>query len=228
MSVESERKYLDVDLQKISLLLSGMSAISSGPYFEINIIFDNPDLELVNKKKLLRLRAKIWPDKTEYILTFKLPVSNLTQAENNLVFAAQSVKLREELEVNVSDFKTCINILNNLGYSEITRYEKIRESWIIKNNPHLHVDVDYLPFCKVVEIEGQPEEIDRLARMLDLDKMKISTKSYYELYLNNFSGNDNHPNPLSMTKFNIVFNNAEKAEFMEKYNFPDIILYRNI
>lgn len=224
MPIESERKYLNADLPAISSLLSKMSAISSDPYFEINIIFDANGYKLVRQKKLLRLRAKIWPHKTEYLLTFKLPADSLIKTQNTPVSSPLSVKVREELEVNVSDFKTCINILNNLGYREISRYEKVRESWTLKNNSNLHVDLDHLPFCKVAEIEGQPGEIDSLAIELNLDKMKISTKSYYELYQDCFLGRKNKGIPLKMHKYNIVFNPDEKAALIEKYNFPNCIL----
>ncbi len=46
----------------------------------------------------------------------------------------------------------------------------------------VNVDLDILPFCEAVEIEGEPAAIDAAALLLGLDKLETSIKSYHYLH----------------------------------------------
>lgn len=174
MPIESERKYLEADLEETASLLEKAGAVRGGRHFETNIVYDTANLELFRSNRLLRLRKREWAAKSDILLTLKTPVHG---PESN------GVKLRNEFETCVQNWEGIAGILENLGYNEMARYEKARESWKLElDNGCVRLDLDELPFIKVVEIEGEVKNIDKAAALLGLDKFKISIKSYYELH----------------------------------------------
>lgn len=180
MAIEIERKYLDANLDEVRSRLDALGAGNSGPHFEKNVIFDMGGA-LYASGKILRLRMREWLQGQDCLLTFKSPFDS--RREN-----AKSCKMREELEVKVENSQIMYDILCKLGYNPVANYEKVREEWRIAwpqngtETEQMVVDLDFLPFCQVVEIEGAPGQMDDLAMALGLDKSKISTKSYHELH----------------------------------------------
>lgn len=174
MTIESERKYLNVDIKNLLSNLKDLGKIITKKHFETNIVFDTQNHAFYSADKLLRLRLREWPDKNDCMLTLKLPVSNNTD----------NVKIKEELEIKISDWEIGQAILTELGFMEFARYEKIRESWqvFLQNGAHVHLDLDILPFITAVEIEGSESDINDTEKMLGLDKFKKSIKSYHELH----------------------------------------------
>lgn len=175
--METERKYLDVDLASLRERLRALGATSDGPHFESNIVFDTPTRDLFGKGCLLRLRTREWRGKTDAILTYKYPCAS--PPDNGA-----RVKVREELEVKVESAATIKVILGQLGFLPSGLYEKVRESWRLKAGSAAslyEVELDLLPFGDVVEIEGDPQGMDALADLLGLDKRKISLKTYHDL-----------------------------------------------
>lgn len=201
--IEIERKYLDANLNDVRARLTDLGAKSAGPHFEKNTIFDHGDA-LFRGGRLLRLRLQEWPGREQCVLAFKSPFDGRNES-------ARSCKFREELEVNVDDFQNMSAILCKLGYSPMASYEKVREAWVVEYPgkglapaAEMTVDLDFLPFCQVVEIEGDPDCMDGLAVALGLDKKKISTKTYHELYQKWLLANGLPPTP------SFVFDAAEK------------------
>ncbi|MBD5642235.1 MAG: class IV adenylate cyclase [Desulfovibrio sp.] len=171
--IESERKYLGASRPSLRRLLKSLGAISEGLHFESNVVFDTSGHSLLAAGKLLRLRSQEWPDRRCAILTFKRPAPGQAL-----------VKTREELETGIGDGRVLAAILSGLGFRPVARYEKLREQWHFAQGSAwdaLCVDLDTLPFGFVVEIEGAPGDIDRLAQALALDKNGISLKTYHEL-----------------------------------------------
>lgn len=176
MAIESERKYLDAPLNEIRKRLSEMGAASKGMHFETNIVLDDADRSFVSSDKLIRARKREYADKTDCLFTVKLP-----SGKN----ATHDCKIREELEIEAGDCGVLVSMLGILGYCPIAVYEKVRESWILNlpgENVSVKVDLDFLPFCHVVEIEGKPEQIDMASSLLGIDKLKTSIKSYHMLH----------------------------------------------
>lgn len=172
--METERKYLDVDLAQVATRLAQLEAVSRGLHFESNTIFDTPDLSLCSRDRLLRLRLQEWPRRSRHVLTFKYPCAATPGLEN--------VKAREELELGVEDGAVMAQIFIQLGYIVVARYEKLRESWrLAAEGSTWSVELDTLPFGHVVEIEGDPARMDAIADLLGLDKTKISLKTYHVL-----------------------------------------------
>lgn len=175
--METERKYLNADLDALRSRLVMLGAKSPGPHFESNVLYDTPDGELFKNRRLLRLREQEWPDHKKSVLTYKYPCANPAAL-------AGQVKAREELELELGDGAIMAAILLKLGYREAGRYEKRRESWRFQPegaDAIYHIDMDTLPFGDVVEIEGDPGGMDAVASALGLDKREISLKTYHEL-----------------------------------------------
>lgn len=172
--METERKYLDPDFGAVVLALRKLGAVSQGQHFESNEVFDTPDRALFLSGRLLRLRVQEWPGHASSVLTWKYPCQPTPELEG--------VKAREELELGIADAAMMARILAGLGYELAARYEKVREGWQLEFEGHAFtIDLDILPFAKVVEIEGDPGGMDAVAKALGLDKSKISLKTYHEL-----------------------------------------------
>ncbi|MDR2743594.1 MAG: CYTH domain-containing protein, partial [Desulfovibrio sp.] len=73
MALETERKYLNVDFDALRPALRRHGARCVGAHFERNVLFDTAGEELLQNRRLLRLRTQEWPDKKRYLLTLKLP-----------------------------------------------------------------------------------------------------------------------------------------------------------
>lgn len=92
MPLEVERKYLHVDFAALRRTLYDLGARTSGAHFESNWVFDTPDIQLFESRRLLRLRSQEWPDAVRHVLTLKLPASQ-----------SGHFKVREERELEVAD-----------------------------------------------------------------------------------------------------------------------------
>ena len=175
MALEIERKYLGVDFDLLRRALAEAGAEDMGTHFESNVVMDTPGLRLWTSKRLLRVRSQEWPGRTRHVLTLKLPVAN----------PAKGFKAREERELEVESAEAMRGVLEGLGYTVSARYEKVRSVWRLaaeEGGDSVLIELDALPFCRVVELEGAPAALDAVAALLGLDKYEISTKSYHALH----------------------------------------------
>ena len=170
MALEIERKYLEVDFDSLRRRLRQCGAQGGDVHLERNRIYDLPDGSLRAGHHLLRLRSQEWPDHAQNVLTLKLPPVSAPDA---------AFKVREERETPVTDAAQMHSILEGLGYVVRACYEKIRETWTLE---HTSIDMDIVPFARVVELEGPEEEILRLEALLGLDDVPVSTQSYHYLH----------------------------------------------
>lgn len=139
--------------------------------FEHNVVFDTPERELKGRKMLLRLRRKAG----QVILTMKRPVSKEIKSEN--------YKIREEIEVDVSDYDNTRAILQGLGYEVFFIYEKYRTEYLMESEDGpVMLMVDRTPIGYFVEIEAAATQIDRVAAQLGYGKGDYVTDNYYTLF----------------------------------------------
>ncbi len=169
MAIEIEKKYLGADFGQLPGKLRELRAKSFGAHFETNIMFDFPGNSLFAQKKLVRLRKNEWPDRAECILTCKGPAR----------IELEGMKSREEIECGLQDATRMREILLAIGLVEVARYEKIRQSFELWG---AKIELDTVPFGKVVEIEAGPEAFGALEKALGRDKCETSSKSYHELH----------------------------------------------
>lgn len=132
--------------------------------FERNEVFDTPALTLRAERKLLRLREY----GEDRILTYKGPPE------------AGPHKVREEIETRVADAAAMRDTLGRLGYQTVFRYEKYRAEF--ENEGGLAL-IDETPIGNFIELEGEPEWIDRFAARLGYSAGDYVTQSYGSLYL---------------------------------------------
>ena len=162
---EIEAKLRVADHAPIREKLRRAGAILVGKGHESNLVFDDPAGSLRASGRLLRLRRD---DRAR--LTFKAPASSGA--------IDSRLKVRREVEVEVSDFESAREIVEGLGLWVVAGYEKDRETWRFHG---ASVCLDTLAFGSFVEIEGEPPAIQRVATELGLDLRNGITRSYLDL-----------------------------------------------
>jgi adenylate cyclase, class 2 len=162
--LEIEVKFYLSDMDAIRERILELGAVSMGRIFETNLRFDDADNRLIEKKSLLRLRR----DK-KTILTYK----------SEPPFKNDQFKILKELEVEVSDFATMKNILESLGFREEQVYEKWRETFRL-NSANLCLDT--MPYGDFLEIEGEMEDIKKLASQIGLKWKKRILLNYLAIF----------------------------------------------
>jgi adenylate cyclase class 2 len=155
--------------QKIELL---PAVLEMKRVFERNIVFDTTRKKLRKRGILLRLRQQ----GARAILTMKMPV------QGNSVY-----KIREETEVEVSDFANMEKTIRAIGFQVFFIYEKYRE---VFNAHGARIMIDETPIGNFFEIEGNPDRIDAVAARLGFTAADYITDSYYQLFLS--SGRSGH------------------------------------
>jgi len=138
---EIEIKIIEIDRKKVEDDLTTLGAVKTFDGDVTTSFFDFQDDTITRARNLLRLRRI--GDKTD--LTFKK------------FMETQSVKVRDEYEVSVSDFETMCMILKSLGLNSTLRLEKHRTSYVLSEGIHVDIDrysgtLSHIP--ELMEIEG--------------------------------------------------------------------------
>jgi adenylate cyclase class 2 len=140
--------------------------ISKSRAHEYNVLFDTPKQLLRSHGKLIRVRRV----GAHSLLTYKGP-SEMGR-----------YKKRREIETTFPDAYALEQILNEIGYHPIFRYEKYRTEFA-KAPGTGKVMLDETPIGNFIEIEGSPRWIDRTAKLLGFFTADYITRSYGYLYL---------------------------------------------
>jgi len=188
--------------------------------YEFNTLYDTPTRDLARHGQLIRLRTeqpglpiarktRTLPTKT--LLTYKgpPPKSGMTiQQANDEPRSKRRYKVREEIEIAVSNGERVRRILGALGLCPLFRYEKIRTTYSIspgagstrrrrsagvgasatwsppeKSTRNLKIEVDETPIGTFLELEGSPSSIDRVAWLLGYSHSDYITQTYGALYV---------------------------------------------
>lgn len=154
-NLEIEVKFLVSDLANVRERLVATGATLKKPrVYEHNIRYDDEANRLLSRGQLLRLRQD-----THARITYKgIP-------EGVEMFNSEA-RVREELEIVVSDFDTADLIIQRLGLTPRQVYEKYRETFQLGN---VEIVLDEMPFGDFVELEGDETEMRTLATGLHLD-----------------------------------------------------------
>lgn len=167
----------------------------SGRVHEENVIFDTPQGGLAKHGQLLRIRtetpesgrsSKTSKPKPRVVLTFKRPIARPTGADPQHP-PDGSHKVREEIEMEVTDAATLTTIFEGLGMSGWFRYEKFRTTFRLPAAKGwargLLIELDETPIGTFVELEGPAAAIDRAAVELGYSKGDYVLKNYLTLYV---------------------------------------------
>jgi adenylate cyclase class 2 len=131
---------------------------------EINYRFDTQGKKLSSDSKVLRLRqdSKQW-------ITYKGPGTFV-----------DGVKVRKEIEFEVSDIHAARDMLEALGYHVYQIYEKVRTVFGLGNTK---IMLDELPYGNFLEIEGpDTTSVISCADRLGLEWVLKIDISYMEIY----------------------------------------------
>lgn len=135
--------------------------------FESNTLYDTHNRSLQHQGMLLRLR-KIGD---EAVMTWK------GRDEPG------PYKSRRELETTVGSMDILSQILNQLGFEPIFRYEKYRTEFANPENGGGVVTLDETPIGGFLELEGPGEWIDCTAKQLGFSRQDYVLDSYARLYV---------------------------------------------
>jgi adenylate cyclase, class 2 len=161
-NLEREIKFHSEDLAALRERLAELEAERVGPAaFEDNWILDRGD-ELLSEGRILRLRT----DGARSHLTFKGPM----HMEGKL-------KVRPELEIGIEDAEQVRLLFEQLGYTVVRRYQKVREEWQLGG---VTIALDHTPIGDFAEFEGDGAET--VARRCGFDPGKGEARSYLRLY----------------------------------------------
>lgn len=162
--LEIEVKFHIAESDPMRDRLIAMNAAPGSRVFETNIRFENRLKSLKKEGTLLRLRQD---DRSR--LTFKsTPSAPDTQ-----------FKVHKELELEVSDFQACQDILKALGYLPEQVYEKWRETFVVDDTNLL---IDTMPYGTFLEIEGEKSKIREMADRLSLNWKERILLNYLEIF----------------------------------------------
>lgn len=144
MATELEIKLRIGDPVALRERLRASGAEMRGRVFETNTFLDTAEHALFERGSGLRVRVtRPLDEKTEKekaLLTFKGPL------------AASPMRMREELEIDVSSAETLRTLLARLGFGAVLEFEKRRETWALGS---CRVELDELPRLGwFVEVEG--------------------------------------------------------------------------
>lgn len=187
MSKEREIKLRIEDLAALRRGLAKLGARVVKPrVHENNTIFDTPEFALAQREQLLRIRTetpamKNRKTRSHSLVTFKRPVLAAESAGKS-----ERHKVREEIELEISDAKALAGILEGLGFRGWFHYEKFRTTFRLPASnawaKGLLIEFDETPIGAFLELEGPAKAIDRAAQALGFDEEDYIVANYMVLY----------------------------------------------
>lgn len=187
MAEEREIKLRIEDLPGLQQSLAKLGARIAKPrVHEHNTIFDTPEFTLAKREHLLRIRTETLAtttrkSKSHSVVTFKKPILAAGRAGKS-----EGHKVREELELEISDPKALARIFEGLGLRGWFQYEKFRTTFRLRASnawaKGLLIELDETPIGLFLELEGSAKAIDRAARTLGFDKKDYVLANYLALY----------------------------------------------
>ncbi|MEM4367243.1 MAG: class IV adenylate cyclase [Candidatus Anstonellales archaeon] len=161
---EIETKVLDIDKKALEKRLAELKAKREycGPVE--NIYFDFQGGELKKSGSILRLRKQ----GKKVMLTFKTSLKS------------DCMKIMEEKEIGVSNFKEAKKILCSVGMQEIKRLKKKRTSYILGN---VRIEIDeHKGIPAFAEIEAPSEkDIKETLKKLGLSRQKTVGWNFWQI-----------------------------------------------
>lgn len=172
MAVEIEAKLRVQNFEQVRSRLVECNAAEVGQFLETNIFFDTVDRSLLSADCGLRLRRN----------------HNVATGDETLIITHKGpretgpVKSREETELEVAREDAAIQLLAQLGYEVIIRFEKRRQSFDLDD---CRVELDEMPRLGCfVEIEGPSvESVQAAQRRLHLEHQPHERHAYVALLM---------------------------------------------
>jgi len=197
MAKEIEIKLRVNDVEELKGRLKRMGArpasAGNGRVHEWNTLFDTARQDLRKREQLLRIRVET-PDggvsrgkrnaRQPALLTFKGPVFAERRRGGNSK-RDERHKIREEIEIQISDAAALAKILEKLGMRPSFHYEKYRTTYRLPKPAWaggLLIELDETPIGTFMELEGPPRAIDRAAKEFGFSKKDYILTNYLRLF----------------------------------------------
>ncbi len=192
MAEEIELKFFVKDYNKVVKAILAIGKFEKSAY-EITIMYDDSNKTLFKEDARLRLRRIVdLKSKQETCeLSYKKPKTR------------EGIKIEEENEVEVSSFVEMRNILEKQGFSVVSSYERIRDTF---RSDNCKITIDSFVFGELLEIEGDVERIKGISEKLGFDLKDNTTMPCDDIYEGICKRNGKEPNP------NITFDRKELEE----------------
>jgi adenylate cyclase, class 2 len=186
----------DVELFRRELGRLGARLVrrGSGRVHESNMLFDTAEEDLRRRGELLRIRREtqvgsnskhVGTAVERVLVTLKRPVRSGPDV-GKIGSRPRRHKIREEIELEVTDAPLMTRIFEALGMSGWFRYEKFRTTYRLPESRRwakgLLIELDETPIGTFVELEGPPGAIDRAAKELGFGKRDYIVMNYLTLY----------------------------------------------
>lgn len=187
MSKEREIKLRIEDLASLRRRLAKLGArVVRSRLHERNALFDTLERSLAKREQLLRIRTELpvgrgRKDASRSVLTFKRPIVKAGSRHSG-----ERHKVREEIELEVSDTKALATIFEGLRMSRWFQYEKFRTTFRFPAShawaKGLLMELDETPIGVFLELEGPATAIDRAAKALRFEERDYILANYTVLY----------------------------------------------
>lgn len=174
MTKELEVKILNIDMDLMEEKIISLGGTLIGKEHQINTIIDSnlrPIKSYTDAYLRIRETNDILSNNSSVTLTLKKNINNEGLRENI------------ELNTDIENKEIMLSILKELGFDKITEGYKKRVSYAFEN---ARIDLDRwdektypYPYMEI-EVENK-EHLDRIIKLLGIDKANISTKSIVEL-----------------------------------------------
>ncbi|MGQ9896012.1 MAG: class IV adenylate cyclase [Acidobacteriota bacterium] len=178
--IEAEIKLVGKTFDELQqrLIAAGFTLELMTPrHFEDNWLFDTPTRSLLTTHQALRVRLR--DDLPQATLTHKGPPTETASSETS----DRQMKVREEIELTVSDGRALMRLLEKLGFEKVFRYQKFRTIYRLAhpNGLTLWAMFDETPIGWFLELEGDQATIERLVAQLGLGPGDYLTEAYPRL-----------------------------------------------
>jgi predicted adenylyl cyclase CyaB len=192
---EIEIKLPVADVPALRRRLNQLNARLTSPRtHEFNTLYDTPKKNLARRGQLIRIRVeqpasrngrKHRPPPTEAVLTYKGPAQRASGGRPTIDRTKKKdrYKVREEIEITISDGEQMSRILTALGLRPLFQYEKFRTTYALPRLRDLKIEFDETPIGTFLELEGSRSAIDRVARLLGYAPSQYITETYGDLYI---------------------------------------------
>jgi adenylate cyclase, class 2 len=202
---EIEIKLRIKDVPALCRRLKQLSARTISPAsYERNTLYDTPKKDLARHDQLIRIRIeqprshggrRRRPLPTKTILTYKGPAQAAARGRHAIGAPKKEsrYKVKQELEVSISDGEQMGRILAALGLRPSFRYEKIRTTYVLPRIQNLKIEFDETPIGPFLELEGGTSAIDRVAKLLGFSHSDYITETYGTLYIEHSRNRGRNP-----------------------------------
>ena len=187
MGKEREIKLRIADLPALRRALRKLGARVARPRLhERNVLFDTAEGSLASREQLLRIRTERLSGRSRKrsqrcLVTFKRPLVTSGPSRKG-----ERHKVREEIELEVTDPKPLAIIFEGLGMRSWFQYEKFRTTFCLPASnawaKGLLIELDETPIGVFLELEGPASAIDRVANTLGFEARDYVLANYMMLY----------------------------------------------